>query len=62
MATICSNLDILNSENEEYSRGQFCELSKMIGALGASVARIPIYYAGEDDDFSMPLEDFRKEH
>jgi len=57
MATICSKLDILNSEIGEYSRGQHCGLSKMIGALSVSVARIPVYHAGEEDDFSMPLEE-----
>jgi len=57
MATICSKLDILNSEIWEYSRGQLCGLSKMIGALSVSVARIPVYHAGEKDDLSMPLEE-----
>ncbi len=58
--TICQKLGVLSVDHEAYSRGQLCELSKMIGALGISVIKIPVYHTEDEDDFTIPVDDCKE--
>jgi len=52
-STICYSMNLLNQRQEEESRNQLMELTKMIGALIGSLMKAAHHYHGEDEDDDM---------